>query len=202
MEDRYSYSRKSSGALWRSLRDGDFEEEDVWAVFKESKDSTFKVGQSIESLSIAVTRHLPSAARMIPRSLSAISDVGSCCSSSTTTHDETHGVKQQQSAHVNIPDWSKFSTKMGNGSWHGDDDDDDNNDDDEYHTKFPPHEIIAKRLARSQISSFSVFEGVGRKLKGRDLRKVRNDVLTKTETKVNAMEPETEPPSQSIQASV
>ncbi|XP_038998193.1 uncharacterized protein LOC120123342 [Hibiscus syriacus] len=166
MEDKYRYSRRSSSALWRSLRDEDFEEEDVWEVFKESKNSSFKVGQSIEPSSVAVTRHLPSAAGMIPRSLSAISDVGSCCSSSTTAHDG----KQQQSSPVNIPDWSKVSTKMENDSWHYDED----------HTKFPPHEIIAKRLARSRISSFSVFEGVGRKLKGRDLRKVRTAVLTKT----------------------
>ncbi|GMJ11522.1 hypothetical protein HRI_004821400 [Hibiscus trionum] len=188
MEDRNSYSKRSRGVLWRSLRDGDFEEEDVWAVPKESKDSTFKAGQSIESFNISVTRHLPSAARMIPKSLSAISNVGStCCSTSTTPDDGANGGVKQQSVPVNIPDWSKVSTKTRNGSWHHDEDDDDDDgrdacdvDDDEYNTKFPPHEIIARRLARSQISSFSVFEGVGRKLKGRDLRKVRNAVLTKT----------------------
>ncbi|KAL4325709.1 hypothetical protein GQ457_11G012760 [Hibiscus cannabinus] len=155
MEDSFSYSEKKRGVLWISLRDGDFEEEDVWAVPNESKDSTFKAGQSIESSNIAVTRHLPSAARMITRSLSA-----TCCSTSTTPDDV-----KQQSAPVTIPDWSNACT---------------NDDDDEYNTKFPPHEIIARRLARSQISSFSVLEGVGRKLKGRDLRKVRNAVLTKT----------------------
>ncbi|KAL4341097.1 hypothetical protein GQ457_08G007440 [Hibiscus cannabinus] len=172
MEDGYSFSRRSRGVLWRSLRDGDFEEEDVWAVLKESKDSTLEVGQS----NIAVTRHLPSAARMIPRSLSATGFVGGCCSGEV----KSNAVKQQQSAPVNIPDWSKVSANTRNGSWHHDDDDD--GGDDEYNTtKFPPpHEIIAKRLAGSQISSFSVFEGVGRKLKGRDLRKVRNAVLTKT----------------------
>ncbi|KAK8542663.1 hypothetical protein V6N13_136780 [Hibiscus sabdariffa] len=168
MADSYSYSEKSRGVLWRTLRDGDFEEEDVWAVPNESKDSTFKAGQSIESPNIAVTRHLPSAARMIPRSLSAISNVGTSCSTSTTPDDV-----KQQSAPVTIPDWSNDCTNMRNGSRHDD-------DDDEYNTKFPPHEIIARRLARSQISSFSVLEGVGRKLKGRDLRKVRNAVLTKT----------------------
>ncbi|GMI85254.1 hypothetical protein like AT4G21970 [Hibiscus trionum] len=173
MEDGYNYSRKSSGVLWRSLRDGDLEEEDVWEVLRESKDSTLKVGQSIESSNVAVTRHLPSAARMIPTSLSATSNVGTCFSISTTL-DEADDVKQQQSAPVNIPDWSKVSTNTRNGTRHRDD------DGDEHNTKFPPHEIIAKRLARSQISSFSVFEGVGRKLKGRDLRRVRNAVLTKT----------------------
>ncbi|MBA0632571.1 hypothetical protein Godav_001282 [Gossypium davidsonii] len=164
MEDRYSFP---------SLRDGDFKEEDVWAVLKESKDSIYKVGHSSES-SIPDRGHVPSAARMIPRTLSAIntsSNIGSCCSSYS---HEANDVKQQ-SAPENIPDWSKVSTKMRNGSWHDDDD-----DDDEYNSMLPPHEILARRLARNQISSFSVFEGVGRKLKGRDLKKVRNAVLTKT----------------------
>ncbi|XP_068649832.1 protein S40-7-like [Aristolochia californica] len=40
----------------------------------------------------------------------------------------------------------------------------------------PPHEIVA----RSHKSTFSVFEGVGRTLKGRDLRRVRNAVWQQT----------------------
>ncbi|KAJ4746818.1 hypothetical protein LUZ62_081223 [Rhynchospora pubera] len=40
----------------------------------------------------------------------------------------------------------------------------------------PPHVIVA----RSHMSSFSVLEGAGRTLKGRDLRRVRNAVLQKT----------------------
>lgn len=39
----------------------------------------------------------------------------------------------------------------------------------------PPHEIVA----RSHVT-FSVFEGVGRTLKGRDLRRVRNAVFQQT----------------------
>lgn len=191
--DRYSYSRQGSG-VWRSLRDGDFEEEDVWAVLKERKDSTNKLGQqSIES-SVPVRRHLPSAARMIPGTFSTINNSSNIGSSSSSSSHEANGVKQQ-SAPVNIPDWSNISrnkSKKGpNGLWHDHDDgdgdgvlvgfaDSDDDDVDEYNSKLPPHEFLAKRLARSQISSFSVFEGVGRKLKGRDLRKVRNAVLTKT----------------------
>lgn len=44
----------------------------------------------------------------------------------------------------------------------------------------PPHEYIARRSARNQIASFSMMEGVGRTLKGRDLSKLRNAILTKT----------------------
>ncbi|XWS27824.1 hypothetical protein CRYUN_Cryun25bG0013100 [Craigia yunnanensis] len=203
MEDRYTFSRQGSG-VWRSMRDGDFEEEDVWAVLKERKDSTSKVGQSIESY-VPVRRNLPSAARMIPITFCATNN-SSNIGSSSSSH-EANGVKQQ-SAPVNIPDWSKIYSKKTkkassrNGSWHDDEDDEDDDDDDggdgygvmngfghsddeeedddEYNSKVPPHEFLARRLAMSQISSFSVFEGVGRKLKGRDLRKVRNAVLTKT----------------------
>lgn len=39
----------------------------------------------------------------------------------------------------------------------------------------PPHVIVA----RSHVT-FSVFEGAGRTLKGRDLRRVRNAVFQKT----------------------
>ncbi|XP_050246892.1 uncharacterized protein LOC126694583 isoform X1 [Quercus robur] len=183
---RYGLYRQSSG-LWRSLRDGDFEEEDVWAVLRDRTDSTSMIGKSKEP-STSVPRPLPSASRMIPRA------TNSSCSSNGSSHEPKI---VQQSAPVNIPDWSAIYGKKSkkaskNASWHDDDDDDDHGvmndagdsdedeDEDEYNYRLPPHEIISRRLARSQISSFSVFEGVGRTLKGRDLSKVRNAVLTRT----------------------
>ncbi|KAL9320837.1 hypothetical protein ACSQ67_012676 [Phaseolus vulgaris] len=80
---------------------------------------------------------------------------------------------------MDIPDWSKIygksctkgSRDAGACNKGGDDEDDD---------MVPPHEWIARKLARSQISSFSVCEGMGRTLKGRDLSKVRNAILAKT----------------------
>jgi len=50
MENRYSLVRQSSG-LWRSLRDGDFEEEDVWAVLRDRAEgnSTSMADKSKES---------------------------------------------------------------------------------------------------------------------------------------------------------
>uniref|UniRef100_A0A6P4BKF6 nucleosome-remodeling factor subunit BPTF n=1 Tax=Ziziphus jujuba TaxID=326968 RepID=A0A6P4BKF6_ZIZJJ len=199
MEHSYGFYRQSSG-LWRSLRDGDFEEEDVWAVLKDRTDPSIKIGRSKES-SVSVPTHVPTAERMIPRA-----DKGSCSGSSNgggggnSTHESRIF---QQSAPVNIPDWSNIYRKKPNkasknGSLQDDDEDYggfvndrresddeddcyyDDDDDDGYDEKVPPHEFIARRLARSQISSFSVFEGVGRTLKGRDLSKVRNAVLTKT----------------------
>ncbi|KAK4386701.1 hypothetical protein Sango_2540700 [Sesamum angolense] len=50
-------------------------------------------------------------------------------------------------------------------------------DDDDDDEMVPPHEYLARRLASAQIASFSMCEGVGRTLKGRDLSKLRNAIL-------------------------
>lgn len=55
---------------------------------------------------------------------------------------------------------------------------DDGDDDEE--EMLPPHEIVARGSGVSPRTTFSVLEGVGRTLKGRDLRQVRNAVLRKT----------------------
>lgn len=77
-----------------------------------------------------------------------------------------------QSAPVNVPAWPK--KKFGEfESLEQLDDVDDALDEEE--DMVPPHIIVA----RSHVN-FSVFEGVGRTLKGRDLRQVRNAVFQKT----------------------
>ncbi|CAL1372651.1 unnamed protein product [Linum trigynum] len=89
------------------------------------------------------------------------------------------------SAPVNVPDWSKILRidsveslhEMSNGGggfgWGGDHDDDDE--------MVPPHEYLAREYARGRKSGgASVFEGVGRTLKGRDLRRVRDAVWSQT----------------------
>ncbi|KAE9591457.1 hypothetical protein Lal_00038685 [Lupinus albus] len=79
---------------------------------------------------------------------------------------------------MDIPDWSKIYGKkyLNKGSRDGAR----NNDNDDDDMSIPPHEWLARKLARNQISSSSVCEGMGRTLKGRDLSKVRNTILTKT----------------------
>ncbi|KAL3536081.1 hypothetical protein ACH5RR_004542 [Cinchona calisaya] len=82
--------------------------------------------------------------------------------------------KFQHSAPVNVP---MIPRKVRNGSL-ADVDIDDNDGDDEM---LPPHEIVARgSVARSPKTTFSVLEGVGRTLKGRDLRQVRNAVWRQT----------------------
>ena len=205
MDNRYGLMRQSSG-VWRSLRDGDFEEEDVWSILK---DRTINDHQSLgDKPCLSVPRRVPTAARMIPKA-----SRGGCDSGSSSVNSSHEAKIVQQSAPVNIPNWptkiyrqkSNNKDSENNASWHDhdadydhdvgegydEDDDDDGGDDDdddddggfcadEYDCKVPPHEFIARRLAKSHISTFSVFEGVGRTLKGRDLSKVRNAILTKT----------------------
>lgn len=98
----------------------------------------------------------------------------------------------QRSAPMNIPERSKIcrSGSVGESSFHGDGSlgvhhyYDGFQEEEEYEEDgdgmIPPHEWIEKRVARRQVSSFSMCEGIGRTLKGRDLSKVRNAVLART----------------------
>lgn len=77
---------------------------------------------------------------------------------------------------VNIPEWSKIlKNRAENGrSKERDvmsDDEEESSCVDAEH-RIPPHEYLAMRRG----TSFSVHEGIGRTLKGRDLRQVRNAV--------------------------
>ncbi|XP_050212965.1 protein S40-4 [Mercurialis annua] len=174
----------------------DFEEGDIWSVVRDdSSPNTRKMKDKSSSFSNSSAWRLHSTPRMIPRA--NIITTNQPTSSLTATTYEVKGV-EQASAPVCIPDWSKIygkDSRMGSrGSSKNDQDDDGNyvkgngyyghyendGDDEEDGGIVPPHEWIAKKLARSQISSFSVCEGIGRTLKGRDLSKVRNAILTKT----------------------
>lgn len=101
----------------------------------------------------------------------------------------------QASTPVKIPGWynMKNSNKgskrvdddgedvMNNGDGYfveNEEDDDDDGEDEE--TMVPPHEYMAKKMARTRSASHSMCEGVGRTLKGRDLCKLRNAILTQT----------------------
>ncbi|XP_051125671.1 uncharacterized protein LOC127247733 [Andrographis paniculata] len=72
---------------------------------------------------------------------------------------------------VNVPDWSKIYRVDSVESMH---DSDDGLDESEV---VPPHEYLARSR---RIAAHSVFEGVGRTLKGRDLSRVRDAVWSQT----------------------
>ncbi|KAC9313689.1 hypothetical protein R6Q59_014834 [Mikania micrantha] len=79
---------------------------------------------------------------------------------------------------VNVPDWSVIlrDEYVHHGRKIDDHDDDDVGFDDDDDDMLPPHEY----LARTRIASFSVHEGIGRTLKGRDLSRVRNAIWKQT----------------------
>ncbi|GAA0146735.1 hypothetical protein LIER_42921 [Lithospermum erythrorhizon] len=87
---------------------------------------------------------------------------------------------------VNVPDWSKIlkeeytGNNLRNNNNKCCDDDDDEDGVDCFGKRIPPHEFLARQMARTRIVSFSVHEGVGRTLKGRDLSRVRNAIWEKT----------------------
>ncbi|XP_047160253.1 uncharacterized protein LOC124830541 [Vigna umbellata] len=87
---------------------------------------------------------------------------------------------------INIPDWSKIlGNEYAKRNNNNHDDDEDNEYDDDHNEGYdefersgrvPPHEF----LARTRVASFSVHEGLGRTLKGRDLSTLRNAIWAKT----------------------
>ncbi|EOA17437.1 hypothetical protein CARUB_v10005751mg [Capsella rubella] len=136
--------------VWSSWRDDDFQEDDVWDVLDDGYQSSFVISNHTAKPSFTTQNLLPSEPRMIPE----------------RQRIEGMAPMTQHSAPVNVPDWSMVHTKKTNKKV--DDSDDDNVSPEEYF------------MGRSRSSSSSVMEGVGRKLKGRDLSKVRNAILKQT----------------------
>ncbi|MFS7897170.1 putative senescence regulator S40 [Helianthus anomalus] len=136
------------------LKDEDFQEDEIWAVGKGIEESNPKANKSEKLI-----RYIP------PPSLKG----------SRVTHHQQQKKKQQSSAPMKIPDWSKIYNEKPKDFVDGCDAILHNDDE-----MMPPHEYINKRVERSLIAPFSMCEGVGRTLKGRDLSKLRNAILTKT----------------------
>ncbi|XP_030533321.1 uncharacterized protein LOC115742922 [Rhodamnia argentea] len=88
------------------------------------------------------------------------------------------GRQLASSAPVNVPDWSKIYRADSVESLHDSDDTFDDGDAE----MMPPHEYLAREHARNRkgAAATSVFEGVGRTLKGRDLRRIRDAVWSRT----------------------
>jgi len=145
------------------MEDENFDE-DLWSVDYKKDDSAQKTTSACkESCDSSSAWRLPAASREIPRA------------DSNTPPPSDAPLLKGSSEPMDIPDWSKIygkSCKKGSNVDACNDDEDDD--------MMAPHEWIARRLARRQISSFSVCEGIGRTLKGRDLSKVRNAILAKT----------------------
>lgn len=164
MDSRAKGSQSSSrkAPAMRLEGEDEFQEEDVWSVLREVKTP----GHEIK----------------VPKShFSSPSSSTSFTFSPWNIHrNKEVSEAKQSSAPMNVPDWSKVygnarSKERSSHNLHSRDEDDDDDG-----CMVPPHEWVARKLAKTQISSFSMCEGVGRTLKGRDLSKMRNAVLTKT----------------------
>ncbi|KAL9660408.1 hypothetical protein QQ045_025221 [Rhodiola kirilowii] len=87
---------------------------------------------------------------------------------------------------MNIPDWSKILRGDYRENKHDYEFDDEDEEEDAAAAeeeaggiRYPPHEFLA-RQKRHGAASFSVHEGIGRTLKGRDLSRVRNAIWKQT----------------------
>ncbi|KAL0417722.1 UNVERIFIED_CONTAM: hypothetical protein Sradi_1185700 [Sesamum radiatum] len=72
------------------------------------------------------------------------------------------GVGGPASLPVNVPDWSKILKEEYRENRRRDSDDDyDDDEAEEDGSRIPPHEFLARQMARTRIASFSVHEGLG-----------------------------------------
>ncbi|CAJ1962480.1 unnamed protein product [Sphenostylis stenocarpa] len=160
MADRGVFPDKSSG-VDGAMEDMDFDE-DVWSVSYETDDSPPKTTRSCKgSCGSSSAWRLPATPRKIPRA------------NSNSPPSSDAPLVKGSSEPIDIPDWSKIYGKSWKKESTFDDacNKDGDDEEDEDADMVPPHEWIARKLERSQISSFSVCEGIGRTLKGRDLSK-------------------------------
>lgn len=91
-------------------------------------------------------------------------------------HGSDHGRSDVPSTSlpVNVIDWSKvLRNEFTNRKVEFEEEEEENENENE---RVPPHEY----LARTRVASCSVHEGIGRTLKGRDMRMVRNAVWKHT----------------------
>ncbi|KAL6200971.1 hypothetical protein ACLB2K_024686 [Fragaria x ananassa] len=112
-------------------------------------------------------------------SLAFVDDSGKTASSPRIVHqfrghDSPRGRHMATSLPMNVPDWSKILRVDSVDSLYEFDDGMDSSNDPEM---IPPHEYLAREYTRGATS---VFEGVGRTLKGRDMRRVRDAVWSRT----------------------
>ncbi|PIN21158.1 hypothetical protein CDL12_06148 [Handroanthus impetiginosus] len=162
-------------------------EEDVWSVVDDAVNgddnhwSSRANAESNESFNLYRSRRgAPRASRHQVGGLSLAFDDSSNAATQRIVHqfrpqdsvaESPRGPNMATSAPVNVPDWSKIYLVGSGESLH---DSDDGLNDSEM---VPPHEYLARSR---KMAANSVFEGVGRTLKGRDMSRVRDAVWSQT----------------------
>ncbi|KAL6992786.1 hypothetical protein U1Q18_010901 [Sarracenia purpurea var. burkii] len=171
--------------------ESEFGEEDVWSSVDDmvggggGNDQSMMNGSrgewvsrpatdSSRSVSIGSRRHVAREERHVGGLSLAFDDPGKTASSRIVHQYRGQGGSMATSAPVDVPDWSKIYRVDSVESLH---DSDDGVDDGDF-GMVPPHEYLAQEYRR--MAANSVFEGVGRTLKGRDMSRVRDAVWSQT----------------------
>ncbi|XP_057963257.1 protein S40-5 [Malania oleifera] len=170
-------------------------EEDVWSVVDDGVDRDSDwipcPAESNGTVAPRPPRRVPRTDRHAGGLSLAFDDCGKTTASPRVVHQfrsQNNGVTaapQPPTSHahhhlatslpVNVPDWQKILCVDSVESM-PDSDDGAEDPDTEW---IPPHEYVAREYARSRAAT-SVFEGVGRTLKGRDMSRVRDAVWRQT----------------------
>ncbi|XP_055805250.1 protein S40-7-like [Solanum dulcamara] len=148
------YSNRNRG---KTEKDGDFEEEDVWGFVNERDSSRVILPRGKSNSSNKFMLHKSSSPVKIPEWSKNNNNKKLRIVSRITDDDGSSSSSLSYCGNVEVGGEEDYGDGM-----------------------VPPHEYIARRVARNQIASFSMMEGVGRTLKGRDMCKLRNAILTKT----------------------
>ncbi|KFK28777.1 hypothetical protein AALP_AA7G046300 [Arabis alpina] len=136
-------------------------EEDLWSVLEPNDDSTGESAWTARSLDASERRS------------NGHGHGHGHVNGLAVTNDELRKRHVATSAPVKVPDWSKILKIESVVSVHAD-----VADGDWESEMVPPHEYVARR--RNGDGGSSVFLGVGRTLKGRDMRRVRDTVWSQT----------------------
>ncbi|KAJ7967686.1 Senescence regulator [Quillaja saponaria] len=188
----YSYGHSQESSV---MDTSELAEEDVWSMVDEMVDredrtvnnsqSEFSSRATVDSngsQSIRSRRRITREVRQGSGGLSsAFEDSGMSTTSSRILHqlcghDSVASPREHHmatSAPVNVPDWSKILRVDSVESMH----DMEDGLDDMESEMVPPHEYL---VLNQKMAATSVFEGVGRTLKGRDMRRVRDAVWSQT----------------------
>ncbi|KAF5728588.1 hypothetical protein HS088_TW21G00736 [Tripterygium wilfordii] len=192
----YNYTQGSIGG-----DESELGEEDVWSIVDEADRNEVVVNNSLSDWSPHVTSESngsisPKCRRRISREGGHVGGLSLAFEDTCKTgsprvvhkirgHDSVAsprvGHHMATSAPVNVPDWSKIYRVDSVESLHYSDENNNNGMGERESEMVPPHEYLAREYARGwKPGGMSVFEGVGRTLKGRDLRRVRDAVWSQT----------------------
>ncbi|XP_057419526.1 protein S40-5-like [Lotus japonicus] len=162
----------------------EFREEDVWSTAEDHDMNVYHDGDwESRATHRARNRELEEQHRQLGGLSMAFEDpagrmMTTATSSSRIVQQHQYHRSQRHhhvatSAPVNVPDWSKILRVNSVESLHDGFDDDGDNEPE----MVPPHEYLARSR---KMAANSVFEGVGRTLKGRDMSRVRDAVWSQT----------------------